>query len=202
MFVTRCILEKLIKKMNSSKTISFITGNPNKLKEFNQIIGNIPSYTIESKDIDLPEYQGESAEEIAIEKCKTALGILNSPVLVEDTSLCFNAMGGLPGPYIKWFLKKLKPEGLYKMLEGFEDKSAYAQCIFAFGEPGEEIKLFIGRTSGKIVEPRGSRDFGWDPCFQPENFDQTYAEMAKELKNTISHRYIAVDKLRNYLINK
>ncbi|CAF0951191.1 unnamed protein product [Brachionus calyciflorus] len=183
------------------KTISFITGNPNKLKEFTQIIGDLPSYKLDSKDIDLPEYQGESGEEIAIEKCKTALELLKAPVLVEDTSLCFNALHGLPGPYIKWFLKKLKPDGLHKLLAGFEDKSAYAQCIFAYGEPGNEIRTFVGKTGGKIVEPRGPRDFGWDPCFQPDNYEQTYAEMSKELKNSISHRYKAVDLLRNYLLS-
>ena len=53
-------------------------------------------------------------------------------VMVEDTSLCFNACGGLPGPYIKWFLAKLGHDGLNRMLVGFEDKTAYAQCIFAF----------------------------------------------------------------------
>ena len=57
-------------------------------------------------------------------------------VMVEDTSLCFNAYEGLPGPYIKWFLKALGHEGLPKMLAGFDDKSAYAQCIFAYS-PGE-----------------------------------------------------------------
>ena len=92
------------------KTISFITGNPNKLREFGQIIGDVAPFVFDSKNIDLPEYQGEP-EEIAIAKCKTALEIAKSPVLIEDTSLCFNALGGLPGPYIKWFLDKLKPEG-------------------------------------------------------------------------------------------
>ena len=58
--------------------------------------------------------------------------------MVEDTSLCFNAYGGLPGPYIKWFLKNLGHEGLNKMLAGFEDKSAYAQCIFAYS-PGRLV---------------------------------------------------------------
>ena len=57
-------------------------------------------------------------------------------VMVEDTSLCFNAYEGLPGPYIKWFLKALGHEGLPRMLAGFDDKSAYAQCIFAYS-PGE-----------------------------------------------------------------
>lgn len=59
--------------------------------------------------------------------------------MVEDTSLCFNAYGGLPGPYIKWFLKNLGHEGLNKMLAGFEDKSAYAQCIFAYS-PGRSLQ--------------------------------------------------------------
>lgn len=142
-----------------AKRINFITGNPNKLKEFGQIIGEIKGYEFGNMKIDLPEYQGEP-EEIAIAKCKTALEIAKAPVLTEDVSLCFNALHGLPGPYIKWFLEKMKPEGLYKMLSGFEDKSAYALCIFAYGEPGKEIKLFTGRTNGRLVDPRGPRDFG------------------------------------------
>lgn len=56
--------------------------------------------------------------------------------MVEDTSLCFNAMGGLPGPYIKWFLQKLGHDGLNRMLAGFEDKTGYAQCIFAYSPGG------------------------------------------------------------------
>ena len=84
-------------------------------------------------------------------------------------------------------------------MAGFEDKTAYALCIFAYGEPGREVKLFVGRTDGRIVEPRGPTDFGWDPCFQPDGFDQTYAEIDKNIKNTISHRYKAIDALRDYL---
>ena len=95
---------------NKNKIIYFITGNANKLKEFNQVIGTIDNYEFQSKNIDLPEYQGEP-EEIAVEKCKTAIEVAKCPVLIEDTSLCFNALKGLPGPYIKWFLDKLKPEG-------------------------------------------------------------------------------------------
>ncbi|XP_035756645.1 inosine triphosphate pyrophosphatase [Egretta garzetta] len=122
---------------------------------------------------------------------------VRGPVIVEDTCLCFNALGGLPGPYIKWFLEKLKPEGLYKLLAGFEDKSAYALCTFAFstGNPEEPVKLFKGQTHGLIVEPRGPRDFGWDPCFQPDGYNQTYAELPKAVKNSISHRYRALSEL-------
>lgn len=92
------------------KTVYFITGNSNKLKEFTQIIGDVENYEFICKKIDLPEFQGEP-EEIARQKCLTALNIVNAPVLVEDSSLCFNALNGLPGPYIKWFVEKLEPKG-------------------------------------------------------------------------------------------
>ena len=64
-------------------------------------------------------------------------------VMVEDTCLCFNAYGGLPGPYIKWFLQRLGHEGLNKMLAGFEDKSAYAQCTFAYTPGGTQMQVLI-----------------------------------------------------------
>lgn len=154
---------------------------------------------IVAQSLDLPELQGEP-EEIAKQKCRIAAQQVKGPVMVEDTSLCFNAMGGLPGPYIKWFLQKLGPEGLSKMLDGFEDKTGYAQCIFAYSADADaEPQVFVGQTHGTIVAPRGSTDFGWDPVFQPKGFDETYAEMNKDIKNTISHRFLALDKLRDFL---
>jgi len=63
----------------------------------------------------VPELQGDS-EEIAREKALIAFNQAKKPVLVEDTSLCFNAYKGLPGPYIKWFLANIGPEGLAKMV--------------------------------------------------------------------------------------
>ncbi|KPP68829.1 inosine triphosphate pyrophosphatase-like [Scleropages formosus] len=147
----------------------------------------------------MPEYQGEP-DEISRQKCQEAARQVDGPVIVEDTCLCFRALGGLPGPYIKWFLDKLKPEGLYKLLAGFEDKSAWALCTFAFCAGKEEpVLLFRGKTEvGCIVEPRGPRDFGWDPCFQPDGFDKTYAELPKEVKNTISHRYRALTAMSEH----
>ncbi|XP_018496665.1 inosine triphosphate pyrophosphatase [Galendromus occidentalis] len=183
-----------------SKTITFVTGNKNKLQEVMQIVGNIPGYELTSAKLDLPEYQGEM-DDISREKCLIACKEVKGPVLVEDTSLCFNALGGLPGPYIKWFLEKLKPEGLHKLLAGFEDKTAEAVCTFAYCESEESgVRLFRGVTEGEIVSPRGSQDFGWDACFQPKDFDKTYGEMSKDLKNTISHRYRSLEKFRQFLL--
>lgn len=127
--------------------------------------------------------------------------------LVEDTSLCFNALDGLPGPYIKWFLEKIGLDGLNKMLVGFEDKTAYALCTFGYssGAPNEEPVVFSGRTPGRIVPARTSGNkpsFGWDSIFEPEGFEQTYAEMDKAVKNSISHRSKALALVKAHLESK
>ncbi|XP_066158975.1 inosine triphosphate pyrophosphatase [Euwallacea fornicatus] len=185
-----------------SKKITFVTGNVKKLEELVAILGTTFPREVISKKLDLPELQGE-IDEICIKKAETAYKQIGGPVLVEDTCLCFNALKGLPGPYIKWFLEKLGPEGLYSMLAGFEDKTAQAVCTFAYhpGEEGGEVLLFQGKTNGEIVIPRGPRDFGWDPCFQPTGYAVTYAEMPKAEKNKISHRFKALDKLKSYFTN-
>ncbi|XP_040216060.1 inosine triphosphate pyrophosphatase [Rana temporaria] len=185
----------------SVRSVVFVTGNAKKLEEVVQILGDKFPCKLVAKKIDLPEYQGEP-DEISIQKCKEAAKEIEGPVIVEDTCLCFNALGGLPGPYIKWFLDKLKPEGLHRMLAGFDDKSAYALCTFAYstGNPDDPVLLFRGKTLGQIVSPRGPRDFGWDPCFQPDGFEQTYAELPKEVKNSISHRYRALKEMSEYFI--
>ncbi|KAK8720908.1 hypothetical protein OTU49_013027 [Cherax quadricarinatus] len=185
--------------MGSTRPLVFVTGNTKKLEEVLAILGDSFPFRVESRKIDLPEYQGE-ADEVARKKCQAAAELIKRPLVIEDTCLCFNALGGLPGPYIKWFLEKLKPAGLHKLLAGFDDKSAEAVCTFVFtsGDPKDEVLLFHGRTLGTIVPPRGDNKFGWDPCFQPQGYNQTYAELEPNIKNAISHRRRAIDALRNY----
>ncbi|XP_018798365.1 PREDICTED: inosine triphosphate pyrophosphatase [Bactrocera latifrons] len=184
-----------------SKPITFVTGNAKKLEELVAILGDKFPRKVVSRKIDLPELQGE-IDEIAIKKCKEAARQVDGPVLVEDTCLCFDALEGLPGPYIKWFLEKLQPEGLYRMLAGWDNKNAKAICTLSFAESANsEPIIFQGVTEGSIVEPRGCRDFGWDPIFKPNGYDLTYAEMPKEEKNKISHRYRALAALQDYFNN-
>jgi inosine triphosphate pyrophosphatase len=162
--------------------------------------------------VDLEEVQG-STRDISLYKAKRAMEMLGTEffqgsegvdaVLVEDTALCFHALGDLPGPYIKWFLEGVKCEGLIRMLHGFEDKSAHALCTFGVMMKTGEVEVLEGRTDGEIVpEPRGPRTFGWDPIFQPQGHGQTYAEMEKSLKNEISHRAKALHKLQEYLASR
>ena len=154
-------------KKSKKATITFITGNAKKLEEFKAIMtGDLAQmYEIKNMGLDLMEIQG-SPEEIAKTKVKLAATKCKTPVLTEDVSLCFNAYNGLPGPYIKDFLGNVGREGLWKMVQNFKDKSAYAQCIFAFcAGPKAEPLVFTGRCDGTIVPPRGENMFGWDPVF-------------------------------------
>ena len=79
-----------------ARPITFVTGNVKKLEEVRAILGSGFSRAVISQKIDLPELQGE-IDEISIKKCKEAARIVKGPVVVEDTSLCFNALKGLPG---------------------------------------------------------------------------------------------------------
>ncbi|KAI5964092.1 HAM1 [Candida pseudojiufengensis] len=195
--------------MSSLDTITFVTGNANKLKEVIAILSTSPSnenkvgkFTITNKSIDLDEIQG-TIEEVTKHKAESAAKVIGGPVLVEDTCLGFNAYNDLPGPYIKWFVRSIGLTGLVKMLQGFEDKSANAICTFGYCEgPGKEVLVFQGRTEGDIVDSRGPTNFGWDSIFQPKGFKETYAEMDKSVKNTISHRFRALDKVRDFLLSK
>ncbi|VDM28019.1 unnamed protein product [Hydatigera taeniaeformis] len=93
--------------------IAYVTSNPNKLRETIEILGEEYAGMLKQVDVDLPEYQGSSPEEIVRLKCYHAAKIVGGPVLVEDTCLAFDALNGLPGPYIKWFLRAVGPEGKY-----------------------------------------------------------------------------------------
>jgi inosine triphosphate pyrophosphatase len=182
--------------------INFVTGNQKKFEEASAILQKeLPDITFNRVEFDLPEIQGEP-EEIVRFKLQHALELQksDSPLVIEDTSLCFNSLKGLPGPYIKHFLTKLGTSGLFKLVENFEDHSAYSQCIFGLAKTrSEQPKLFVGRTDGKIVAPRGDNKFGWDPVFQPDGFSETFAEMDSKVKNSISHRYRSLKQLSEFL---
>jgi inosine triphosphate pyrophosphatase len=96
---------------------------------------------------------------------------------------------------IKWFVDQIGNEGLYRMLADHEDKSAYCECVLGFSTgPGAEPELFVGRTHGTIVEPRGEGGFGWDSIFIPEETGLCFGAIPLAEKNRISHRARALHK--------
>ena len=176
-------------------TLYFITGSKNKFAEVKEILPEV-----EQLERDLPEIQELDAHKIIAAKLFEARTHHGNTFMVEDTSLYFDAMNGLPGPLIKWFMQTIGNEGLYKMAQAFGNFSARAKTIIGYVDEKGKIEFFEGEVKGKIVEPRGETTFGWDPIFQPEGYDKTFAEMSAEEKNTISMRRIAAEKLRAYLM--
>ncbi|KAF8628495.1 hypothetical protein AX15_003857 [Amanita polypyramis BW_CC] len=180
------------------RRLVFVTSNANKLREVNEILRPY-NIEVDSRNVDVPEIQG-STQEVAIAKCRTAAEHIGGPCITEDTALCFKALNGLPGPYVKYFMVAVGHEGLNAMLVGFDTKEATAICTFAYSAgPGTEPILFEGHTEGTIVPARGPKVFGWDAVFEPLGTGMTYAEMPSEQKNTLSHRSRALSKLREYL---
>uniref|UniRef100_A0A5S6QFV2 Inosine triphosphate pyrophosphatase n=1 Tax=Trichuris muris TaxID=70415 RepID=A0A5S6QFV2_TRIMR len=190
------LMEKRCEVTSRVPVIYYVTSSRNKIAEMADFLAKHAEIVV--KCVDLPEYQGEP-DDVAKQKCLTAAQIFQ-PVIVEDTCLCFNALAGLPGPYVKWFLKAIGPEGLYKLLDGWEDKSAYALCTYAYKDASSsEVRLIQGKVAGTIVQPRGESNFGWDACFQPDGLDRTFAELSSEEKRAVSHRACALQKLSHFL---
>lgn len=191
------------------KEITFITGNANKLKEVQMLLApeasNIePTFILVNQELDLDEVQDTDLEEIAMHKCRQAASLVgpNKPVFVEDTALCFDEFNGLPGAYIKWFVKSMGLPKIVKMLEPFENKNAQAVTTIAYADGEGNFHTFQGITRGKIVDSRGPLTFGWDAIFEPlEAQGKTYAEIEKSAKNKISQRGRAFAKFKEHLTN-
>ena len=180
--------------MNLSN-LTFITSNPSKAEQLSYHL----DFPITHKHIDLYEIQSLDLKEIVEQKAREAYQQVQSPVLIEDTSLIFNALGKLPGTLIKWFLCELGNEGLCKLLVSNTDRSAIAQVMFAVYD-GTEMHFFDGSTEGTISDnPRGADGFGWDPIFIPKGYTKTWGEMDIEEQKNTSMRRIALKKLENFL---
>lgn len=172
----------------------FITGNKNKFSEALAILSNI-----EQLDIDLPEVQEIDPKEVIKAKLLEALNHKQAEFIVEDTSLYFDCLNGLPGPLIKWFMKTIGNEGLYNLAQKLGNNKAEAKTIIGYAKSIDEIYYFEGSIKGVIVYPSQKSDFGWDPIFQPEGFLKSFAEMTQQEKNEISMRSVAFNKLKKFI---
>jgi non-canonical purine NTP pyrophosphatase (RdgB/HAM1 family) len=173
--------------------IKFITGNINKFHEVKAVIPEI-----ELLDIDLPEIQSLDPKEIVTFKLKAAIDHLPGNFIVEDTSLYLEGLHGLPGPFIRWFMKAMGREGIAKMAIASGNNRAEAKTIIGYADDNGDFHYFEGTIAGQIVMPLGETSFGWDPIFQPDGYDVTFAEMGVHEKNQISMRHQAAQKLADF----
>lgn len=174
----------------------FVTGNVNKLAEAQAILGvDIKQWAIDLPEIQALDSQTVIAAKLAEAKTKQPPGTF----FVEDVSLHLSALGGLPGPLIKWFLQAIGSAGIAQLVEILGDDRAEAKAVIGYVDPHGQEHYLVGSVMGKIVAPRGQTNFGWDPIFQPDGFEQTFAEMSPEQKNAISHRRLALNQLQQLI---
>jgi non-canonical purine NTP pyrophosphatase (RdgB/HAM1 family) len=152
------------------------------------------------RKIDLDELQSTDLHIIVEHKLRQAYETCQQPVLVEDVSLVFNALGELPGPYIKWFVERAGDEACCRMLDGFKDRSAVIRCTFGYYD-GTRMEFFDSELNGSIAtEPRGENGFGFDKFFIDEGLSITRAEMTQdEVEKTYAELMKPFAKVKEFL---
>ena len=183
-------------------TLLFATNNQHKLREVREIMGlefNILSLKDVNVDIDIPETQ-ETIEGNAVQKARFVYELNRMNCFADDTGLEIDALDGRPGVYSARYAGDgcSFDDNIAKILlelSGIENRKACFRCVVCLITDGQE-HLFEGRVDGVITLKRQGKDgFGYDPVFLPSGHRQTFAEMPAYLKNGISHRGRAVEKM-------
>jgi len=181
--------------MKANKEILFITGNDNKVEEVRAITG----LNVAAKNLEILEIQALDVEKVARAKALAAFQKTRRPVMVDDTGMNIEAIGGLPGAFVSWFLDTLKPDGILDLLAKKKNRNASVSTCIAYADKSG-VFVFAGTVYGKIsLSLRGDNGFGYDPIFIPKNSKKTYAEMTADEKNKISMRKIALLKFKKFM---
>lgn len=191
-----------------SKKFVFATNNVHKLKEVRAILGN-KIELLSLKDIDCYDDIPETADTLegnALQKVHYIYDRYGVDCFADDTGLEVEALGGAPGVYSARYAgseghnSEANMRKLLTELEGVENRKAQFRTAFAVIINGKE-HLFEGIIKGEIIKTRkGNSGFGYDPIFVPEGYNETFAELGDEIKNKISHRAIATQKLCRFLL--
>lgn len=193
--------------MENNKTIKivFATGNPHKLQEINDISkGSGVEFVLPPVGFD-PVEDGTTFEENSLIKAKEAARLSHCISLADDSGLCVEALNGEPGIFSARYdtTPQKRIDKLLNNLAPFGNRSAKFVCAMTLvDEFGQILDKEIGECNGQIAKTQsGHNGFGYDPIFIPNGYEITVAEMSEELKNTISHRSIALNKILEYIKN-
>ena len=187
-------------------TFIFATNNKHKLEEIQQIVGaKLSILSLQDMNFreDIPENE-PTIEGNALYKARFIYNRFGKDCFADDTGLEVVALNGEPGVLSARYAGEEKNyqsnnELLLKNLNPFPNKSARFKTVIACVLEGREY-VFEGIIEGTIVnEPKGKNGFGYDPIFQPSGYQQTFAELSEEVKNTISHRARAMESLFMFL---
>ena len=189
------------------KRLVFATNNAHKLEEIRAILGNsieILSLADIHCHADIPE-TADTLEGNARQKSRYVYEHYGLDCFADDTGLEVEALDGAPGVYSARYAGGEGHDAQANMLkllhelEGKENRKAQFRTAISLILDGKEY-LFEGVIKGEIIrEKRGDSGFGYDPVFKPEGYERTFAELGNDVKNKISHRALAVQKLCEFL---
>jgi len=181
--------------------------NLHKIREFREMMRRLGNFDIFSL-MQFSAYQplpedASSFKENAMQKAVHAAEALGKWVLADDSGLVVPALNGEPGVMSRRYAGEDASDGenrkkLLAAMQNFEDmqRNAYYECSLALASPEGLKKIVTGICEGRIVkEERGGNGFGYDPLFVKHEYDKTFAELEESIKNRISHRYKAFEKI-------
>lgn len=176
--------------------------NPGKIVEIAALLAPYSIATVPAVTLGLPEPEetGATFEDNAALKARAATATSGLPALADDSGLVVPALGGAPGIYsARWAGPGKNFMAAMARVQrelGDRDRSAHFVAVLALARPDGETLLFRGEVYGRLsFPPRGERGFGYDPIFIPDGYSETFGEMDPAIKDTISHRARAFEKL-------
>ena len=191
------------------KDILFFSHNQKKISEVKHIFkdSKIKVCDLNSfEKIKEPRETGGTFASNAKIKSKYGHKVFNIPCFADDSGFCVEALKNNPGVKSKRFLEKFSNDKktfeyiISNVIEKENNKAFFITAICLTLKNHHHI-VFLGRVNGTVsLEPKGTNGFGYDPIFVPENYTKTFAEMSLKEKNIISHRKIAITKLKSFLI--
>lgn len=179
--------------------IYFATSNENKVSELAKTLGE--HYEVERLAVDLPEVQSLNLHEIIEAKLSHAKELFpDRSLIVEDTSLEIDALGGLPGAFVKFFEQLVDDQGIYEMARGRQPTGKLiGRAKVAIGLIHDDsINFFDGEIEGEVVKQQGE-GWGFDRIFIPDGYDKRFGALGMEVKSAISHRTLATAGLKKFL---
>jgi XTP/dITP diphosphohydrolase len=180
------------------KVVFFVSGNVHKFQEVHSLLAPL-GVTVGWLKMKGTETQDDNITEIAKASAKEAFSRCQLPLIVEDAGLFIDTLEGFPGPYAAYVYKTLHNKGILKLMTNTENRAATFRSAIAYCENDkDEPTVFIGESKGQITtserQEAGKSGFGFDPIFQPEGSQKSFAEMTIEEKNGFSHRAASVRK--------
>lgn len=192
--------------MNRKIVIS--SNNKNKLREIKGILRELDVEVLSKNELGIEEFHvledGETLEENSIKKARKLKEMTDHMVIADDSGLFVSALNGEPGVHSSRYAGKdgddwANNQKLLENLKGInlKERSAYFESVIALITEKDELILVSGKCPGHIgFELQGENDFGYDPLFIPSGYEKSFAQLDSEIKNKISHRGKALEKLK------